>query len=148
MTAAASDDRDGEETVPSRYAHSYIGVGLTPVVALELEKGGKGSIRELVHFVRTFSRFRPFRIELSTGERVRVDSLLFANISQMAKVAKLSDNGDPARRSFRGCHHPAQPEMASPRDSASSSDARPGQPTHRHGVHVHRHQTHAASDRR
>ena len=35
-----------------RYAHSYIGVGLTPVVAVDLEKGGKGSWREIVAVVR------------------------------------------------------------------------------------------------
>jgi diacylglycerol kinase family enzyme len=33
----------GTSTAASvRYAHSYIGVGLTPVVAVDLEKGGKG----------------------------------------------------------------------------------------------------------
>ena len=31
----------------TQYAHSYIGVGLTPVVAVDLEKGGKGSIKEM-----------------------------------------------------------------------------------------------------
>ena len=35
---------DGREP---RYAHSYIGLGITPTVALELEKGGKGSIKEV-----------------------------------------------------------------------------------------------------
>jgi diacylglycerol kinase (ATP) len=78
-----------------RYAHSYIGVGLTPVVAVDLEKGNKGSLRELVTVVRTFARFRPFEIELESGERTTIDSLLFANIPEMAKVATLSDNGDP-----------------------------------------------------
>jgi len=48
---------DGREP---RYAHSYIGLGITPTVALELEKGGKGSIKEVISTIRTFSRFRPF----------------------------------------------------------------------------------------
>jgi diacylglycerol kinase (ATP) len=78
-----------------RYAHSYIGVGLTPVVAVDLEKGNKGSLRELITVVRTFARFRPFEIELESGERTTIDSLLFANIPEMAKVATLSENGDP-----------------------------------------------------
>jgi diacylglycerol kinase family enzyme len=79
----------------SRFAHSYIGIGLTPVIAVDLEEGGKGSIREIVSVVRTFARFRPFMIELENGSRRRFDSLLFANIAQMAKYATLSDNGSP-----------------------------------------------------
>jgi diacylglycerol kinase (ATP) len=83
----------GESLV--RYAHSYIGVGLTPVVAVELEKGSKGSMREIGTVVRSFGRFRPLRIELENGERLPIDSLVFSNIPQMAKVLKLSANGDP-----------------------------------------------------
>ncbi|WP_433555192.1 diacylglycerol/lipid kinase family protein [Pseudonocardia xinjiangensis] len=79
----------------THYAHSYIGLGLTPVVAVDLEKGGKGSFREIVSVVRTFARFRPFTIELEDGSRRSVDSLLFANISEMAKFATLSDEGRP-----------------------------------------------------
>jgi diacylglycerol kinase (ATP) len=78
-----------------RYAHSYIGVGLTPVVAVDLEKGGKGSWREIVSVVRAFSRFRPFPIRLENGRRRSIDSLVFANISEMAKYALLSDDGRP-----------------------------------------------------
>jgi diacylglycerol kinase (ATP) len=78
-----------------RYAHSYIGVGLTPVVAVDLEKGGKGSWREIVSVVRAFSRFRPFPIRLEDGRRRTIDSLLFANISGMAKYATLSEGARP-----------------------------------------------------
>ncbi|MFW5471417.1 diacylglycerol/lipid kinase family protein [Knoellia sp. CPCC 206435] len=79
-----------------RYAHSYIGLGLTPVVAIELEKGDKGSLREMVTVVRSFARFRPFEIELEDGTRQRFDSLVFANIAKMAKVATLAvDQGKP-----------------------------------------------------
>jgi diacylglycerol kinase (ATP) len=82
---------DGREP---RYAHSYIGLGITPTVALELEKGGKGSIREVISTIRTFSRFRPFQIETSSGTEI-FDSVIFANIPEMAKVAVLSDEGRP-----------------------------------------------------
>lgn len=78
-----------------RYAHSYIGVGLTPIVAIDLEKGGKGSLREIVSVVRTFARFRPFTITLENGTRTAFDSLVFANIPQMAKYATLSDADTP-----------------------------------------------------
>jgi diacylglycerol kinase family enzyme len=79
----------------TQYAHSYIGMGLTPIVAIDLEKGGKGSLREIVSVVRTFARFRPFTIELDDGRHHRFDSLLFANIAQMAKYATLSDTDQP-----------------------------------------------------
>lgn len=77
------------------YAHSYIGLGLTPVVAIDLEKGGKGSFTEIVSVVRTFAKFRPFPIELEDGSRIRFDSLVFANINEMAKYATLSEDGTP-----------------------------------------------------
>ena len=79
----------------TRFAHSYIGVGLTPVVAVDLEKGGKGSWREIASVVRGFSRFRPFPIRLEDGRRRRIDSLVFANVAEMAKYARLSDAGAP-----------------------------------------------------
>jgi diacylglycerol kinase (ATP) len=79
----------------TRYAHSYIGVGLTPVVAVDLEKGGKGSWKEILSAVRVFSRFRPFPIRLENGRRRSIDSLVFANIAEMAKYATLSEDGRP-----------------------------------------------------
>lgn len=96
------------------YAHSYIGLGITPVVALALERGGgKGSLRELWATGREFLRFAPFEIELEAFEggsrdgvgvgdylgRRRYDSLIVANLSEMAKYARLSD-GDPADGRF------------------------------------------------
>lgn len=85
----------------TRYAHSYIGLGLTPVVAVDLEKGGKGSLREMVTTVRAFSRFRPFEIVRPDRTRERFDSIVFANIHQMAKVATLSeDDGRPDDGAF------------------------------------------------
>lgn len=77
-----------------RYAHSYIGLGITPTVALELEKGGKGSIKEVISTIRTFSKFRPFQIETDDGQE-SFDSVIFANIREMAKFAVLSEEGEP-----------------------------------------------------
>ena len=85
---------------PDRWAHSYIGLGISPMVALELEKGGKGSLGEVVTTVREFARFRPFQIVLESGEGRRFDSVVLANIDSMAKVATLSDDGDPADGHF------------------------------------------------
>lgn len=79
----------------TQYAHSYIGMGLTPAMAISLAKGGKGSLKEIVSVVRTFAKFRPFTIQLEDGTRHSFDSLLFANIGQMAKYAKLSESDRP-----------------------------------------------------
>jgi diacylglycerol kinase (ATP) len=79
----------------TRYAHSYIGMGLTPIVAIDLEKGGKGSFKEIVSVVRTFAKFRPFTIDVDPGGLRSLDSLLFANIDEMAKYATLSEDGRP-----------------------------------------------------
>ncbi|KQS59516.1 diacylglycerol kinase [Geodermatophilus sp. Leaf369] len=78
-----------------RYAHSYIGLGITPVVAVDIEAGGKGSWREIASVVRGFRSFRPFPVRLEDGQQIEIDSLLYANIAQMAKVAKLSEGGRP-----------------------------------------------------
>ncbi|GAA4714667.1 diacylglycerol kinase family lipid kinase [Pedococcus ginsenosidimutans] len=87
---------DGPDGRVVRHAHSYIGLGLTPVVAVDLEKGGKGSLREMVTVVRSFAKFRPFEIETDDAGRESFDSLVFANIAQMAKVATLAeDQGRP-----------------------------------------------------
>lgn len=84
-------DGPGGEAV---YAHSYIGFGLTPVVAIDMEKGNKGALKEMVSVVRTFAKFRPYRIQHTDGTRATIDSLVFANISQMAKHATLSEAQD------------------------------------------------------
>jgi diacylglycerol kinase (ATP) len=76
------------------YAHSYIGFGLTPVVAIDMEKGNKGALKEMISVVRTFAKFRPFRIAHPDGTRQSIDSLVFANIPQMAKYATLSEAED------------------------------------------------------
>jgi diacylglycerol kinase (ATP) len=84
-----------DDAAHTRYAHSYIGLGLTPIVAIDLEKGGKGSFKEIVSVVRTFAKFRPFTIDVDPGGMRSLDSLLFANIDEMAKYATLSEDGRP-----------------------------------------------------
>lgn len=94
----STGDGPGTDAV---YAHSYIGFGLTPVVAIDMEKGNKGAWKEMVSVVRTFAKFRPYRIQHTDGTRGKIDSLLFANIPQMAKHATLSEAQDrPADGKF------------------------------------------------
>ncbi|MFP5073113.1 diacylglycerol/lipid kinase family protein [Pseudonocardia nantongensis] len=80
---------------PPQHAHSYIGFGLTPVVALQIEQGGKGTLREVWTTLRSFWAFTPFDIEFADGHRRRIDNLVFANIGEMAKVAELSEGSRP-----------------------------------------------------
>ena len=79
---------------PLRYAHSYVGLGLSPVAAVEINRHHFGAIREVLAVARTFWAYRPFAI-LQDGRTVRVDSLVFANINRMAKYVNLSDGGSP-----------------------------------------------------
>lgn len=74
----------------TRYAHSYIGLGLTPVVAVDLERGGKGSLKEALTAVRAFANFRPFEIQLEDGPRQRFDNLKQMPIQVDGEVMELA----------------------------------------------------------
>lgn len=82
----------GEKSL-SRYAHSYIGIGISPEVAVELNRHSLSLWRELAIIVTTFMKFTPFSI---THNRVTqdMDSIIFANINEMAKVLKLGESLD------------------------------------------------------
>jgi diacylglycerol kinase (ATP) len=82
----------GQEKV--RYAHSYIGLGLTPVVAVELNKTSLNALKELWIVLKTFYKFRPFKIKVK-GLRQTLDSILFTNIGDMAKVLTVAKNAKP-----------------------------------------------------
>lgn len=100
-----------KENEPLEYAHSYIGFGLTPVVATELEKGSKGALKEMVTVIQTFSKFEPFAVRLDDGKRHRFDSLVFANIPEMAKYATLSEAADhPSDGKFEVIIFPHMPK--------------------------------------
>lgn len=73
----------------SRYAHSYIGLGITPEVAVELNKNDLDIFQEIRIVVKSFLKYRPFTVEYE-GKKREVDSLIFANINEMAKVLKLN----------------------------------------------------------
>lgn len=81
-------DIKGNKYSVSRYAHSYVGFGITPEVAVELNKHDLNIIQEIRIVIKAFLRYRPFTVEYD-GKRREVDSLIFANINEMAKVLKL-----------------------------------------------------------
>lgn len=76
------------------YAHSYVGLGLTPEVADELNKQKLNPWLEMKLVIESFAKFEPFTIEVD-GEHKEYDNLIFGNINQMAKVATLSPEGRP-----------------------------------------------------
>ena len=83
---------DKEKVV--RYAHSYAGLGLTPVIATELNKHSLNAFNEIVLALKTFNKFKPFEIT-HRNKTLCLDSLLFGNINQMAKVLTLAPENHP-----------------------------------------------------
>lgn len=82
----------GKKTV--RFAHSYAGLGFTPKVALELNKHRLNPLYESFLVLKTFKRFKPFKIIHKRKVHV-LDSLVFTNINQMAKFLTLADKNRP-----------------------------------------------------
>lgn len=78
-----------------QYAHSYVGFGLTPLMAIGIEKGGKGKVLELVSVARTLRHLKPFELVRDDGATAKFDSLILANISRMAKYGKVSESHYP-----------------------------------------------------
>jgi diacylglycerol kinase family enzyme len=79
----------------NQYAHSYIGFGLTPLMAIGLKRDRKGTIAELISVLRTFTQLAPVEIVRSGGRHELYDSLVFANVARMAKYGRLSIFGRP-----------------------------------------------------
>jgi diacylglycerol kinase (ATP) len=77
-----------------RYAHSYAGLGLTSVVGAELNRHDLNKFNEILLSLKTFSSFRPFAI-MHRNKILKLDSLLFGNINQMAKVLTISPTNRP-----------------------------------------------------
>lgn len=72
-----------------RYAHSYIGFGLTPKVGKELNKVDLNWFNERIIAVKTIFAARPVKIVIN-GKRRSYDSLVFSNVSIMSKVLNIS----------------------------------------------------------
>lgn len=88
------------EAAKTRYAHSYVGLGLTPLVAVELNKHKLSAVKEMWLSLKTFWKFKPFKI-LIDGRQKTFDSLIMANIGVMAKHLTLdSDDSLPQDGKF------------------------------------------------
>lgn len=78
----------------SRYAHSYIGLGLTPLIAAELNRHTLNAFKEMILAVKTFYRSQPVSIRRK-GKVIALDSLIFTNINKMAKVLRFAKKNRP-----------------------------------------------------
>lgn len=94
LDVLALEVRAPNKELLTRYAHSYIGVGITPVAARELNSHDLDAVREAFLVVRSFWKYRPLTIK-HEGRKIKVDSLVFANIKTMGKYAQLSAKGRP-----------------------------------------------------
>jgi diacylglycerol kinase (ATP) len=97
----------------TRYAHSYLGLGITPDVATELNKHELTKLKEIQLVLATVRDYQPFRLRTPEGVQ-ELDSLICANIPRMAKVLKLSQDGDPSDGLFElvVVPHASKPELA------------------------------------
>lgn len=72
-----------------RYAHSYIGFGLTPKVGAELNKTSLNVLNEKWVVLRGLFRSKPVKITIG-GKRRSYESLVCSNVSKMSKFLVLS----------------------------------------------------------
>lgn len=87
----------GKKTV--RYGHSYAGLGITAVVAAELNKERLDFIKEKWIVLKKLVAYRPVTI-VHGGRILKYDSLVFGNINQMAKLLTLSKDNKPQDGKF------------------------------------------------
>lgn len=84
-----------------RYAHSYIGVGITSHAANQLNKESLGPIKEILIVARAVFSFHPVAISEANGKVKRYDSLIFSNIPRMSKFLRMGKKTDINNGSFR-----------------------------------------------
>ena len=72
-----------------RYAHSYIGLGLSPAVGEELNKTDLNRLKEMLIVGHTLMRLRHVRLMVN-GKPKAFDSLVFTNVGRMAKFLNLA----------------------------------------------------------
>lgn len=74
----------------SRYAHSYVGFGLTPKVGKVLTKERPNVVTEKFHVLRHTLTFKYVKLRID-GKNRRFSNLIFSTIGRMSKVIKLDE---------------------------------------------------------
>jgi len=75
--------------VVERYAHSYIGFGLTPIVGNELNKNKLNLFNEVWIVARAILSVKSVRLQIDKKAH-RYDSVIFSNVDKMSKYMKIS----------------------------------------------------------
>lgn len=76
-----------------RYAHSYVGIGLTPKAGKELNKTKLNRLNEIWIVVKVLVKLKPVRLIID-GKHRSYDSLVFSNINRMSKVLTISQEAE------------------------------------------------------
>lgn len=76
----------------SHYAHSYIGLGMTPQIGEQLTKERPSRLQEKWLVLRNLVKIKAVKITVS-GHTRRYDHLVFSNIGRMSKVLRVADHG-------------------------------------------------------
>lgn len=77
----------------TRYAHSYVGFGITPKIGKELTIRKLNAFNEKWHTVYHLMRFK--HVDISRDKVVnRYSSLVFSTIGRMSKIIRLDDSAD------------------------------------------------------
>ena len=73
----------------SRYAHSYIGFGVTPEIGKELNAAELNATNEIAISIKSLLKSKPFAIS-EQGKKQEYQSIVFSNVAKMAKVLGLA----------------------------------------------------------
>lgn len=93
-----------------RYAHSYIGFGLTPEIAVELNKHQLNWLKESWIALKAFYKLKPF-YAIIEGREQRYDSIVCANIPRMAKFLKVAPKANVTDGLFEVITFPANAKI-------------------------------------
>jgi len=82
-----------------RYAHSYIGFGLSPIVGKELNKTKLNKFNETWLVVRAIFTLHPVRLKIHT-EPKKYDSVIISNVDKMSKYLNVSSSSSTTDGKF------------------------------------------------
>jgi diacylglycerol kinase (ATP) len=74
----------------TRFAHSYIGFGVTPHIGEKLTAASLNPFNEVWIVLKNLFTVRPVKVSWR-GHTERYDNLIFSNVEKMSKVIKLTD---------------------------------------------------------
>lgn len=101
---------DGAKSL-TRYAHSYIGLGLTAEIGQALNQTVLNPVNEKRIVIATLFNSQSFRVRRER-QILRLDSLIMGNINEMAKQLKISDELDLDSPYFAVVKHHTQSTWA------------------------------------